>query len=68
MDISIREGNRAEFDVQADMNFAGAGGIAEGPLPGDKGSWLFAARKSFIEVLFKIMGEDGNIPAYLVFY
>jgi hypothetical protein len=64
MDISLREGNRDEFDMQLDMNFAGVGGIVEGPLPGGKGSWLFAARESFIELLFAILGEDGNVPAY----
>jgi outer membrane receptor for ferrienterochelin and colicin len=64
MDISFREGNRSEIDMQLDMNFAGVGSIAEGPLSGGRGSWLFAARKSFVEMLFKIMGLEGNVPAY----
>ncbi|MFQ5864933.1 MAG: TonB-dependent receptor plug domain-containing protein, partial [bacterium] len=64
MDIGFREGNRDDFDMQLDMNLAGVGGIAEGPLPGRKGSWLFAVRKSFLELLFEVVAEDSNVPAY----
>ena len=64
MDIALREGNRDEVDLQLDMNLAGVGAIADGPFADGKGSWLFAARKSLIEILFGITGEQGNVPAY----
>ncbi len=53
MDMTFREGNREEFDAQLDLNFAGFGGAAEGPLFNGKGSWLFSARRSFLDLLIK---------------
>ncbi len=52
MDLSFREGNREEFDGQLDLNFAGFGGVFEGPL-GKKGSWMFSARRSYIDLVAK---------------
>ena len=49
MDISFRKGNRSEFDGQLGLNFAGFGGAAEGPMFKDKGSWLFSARRSYLD-------------------
>jgi len=53
MDMTFREGNREEFDAQLDLNFAGFGGVAEGPLFNGKASWLFSARRSFLDLLVK---------------
>ena len=64
MDISFREGNRDEFDIQLDVNFAGIGGTVEGPIQNGKGSWLFSARQSFIEFLFKTMKKEKEVPEY----
>lgn len=65
MELSFREGNRNEFDGQLDLNFAGFGGIAEGPLSHGKGSWLFSARKSFLDFIVGAIGEDQNsVPNY----
>lgn len=52
MELSFREGNRDEFDGQLDLNFTGFGGMFEGPIA-NKGSWLFSARKSYIDILAK---------------
>jgi outer membrane receptor for ferrienterochelin and colicin len=52
-DIKLREGNRSEFDGQVDFNLGQAGGVLEGPMPGGKGSWLIAAKKSYFEMLKK---------------
>ncbi len=51
MNISFREGNRDEFDGQLDLNFAGFGGVAEGPLAGVDGSWLVSLRRSYLDLL-----------------
>ncbi len=64
MDIDFRDGNREEFDAQLDLGFAGFGGGAEGPI-GDKGSWILAGRKSFLDLIVKAIGEDdGSVPNY----
>ena len=74
MEISFREGNRHEFDGQLDLNFAGFGGMGEGPLFDKKGSWLLAFRRSYLDFLLHIidMGTTaspsyGDIQGKLVF-
>lgn len=65
MDITFREGNRSEFDGQLDLNFAGFGGIAEGPLFNKKGSWLFSVRRSYLDFVVKTIDVGSTIaPIY----
>lgn len=65
MDISFRNGNPDELDTQLDMSFAGFGAIAEGPLPSGSGSWFLSARRSFLDLIVKAIGEnETSIPQY----
>jgi hypothetical protein len=65
MDITFREGNPDEFDGQLDLNFAGFGGVAEGPLFDNKGSWLFSVRRSYLDLLVKAFDVGTSIaPSY----
>lgn len=57
MEIDFREGNREEFDGQVDLNFAGFGGVAEGPL-GNNGSWMLAVKRSYLDLLVRLMGIE----------
>jgi len=63
MDLKFREGNREEFDGQFDLNFAGLGLGLEGPLPNNKGSYLFSVRRSYLDLLVKAIGT-GVAPRY----
>lgn len=65
LDIRLREGNRHEVDVQADLNFVGYGGVAEGPLAGGRGAWLVSARRSYLDLVLKAF-ETGTtvVPSY----
>lgn len=64
MDITFREGNRAEFDGQIDLNFAGFGTVLEGPL-GQKGSYLLSARRSYLDFVVKIFNVGSTVaPSY----
>ncbi len=63
MQLSFREGNRDEIDLQADLNFAGFGLIGEGPLPGKRGSWLLSIRRSYLDLLVDAIGT-GAVPRY----
>jgi len=62
MDIRYREGNREEMDLQADLNFTGVSMGLEGPL--GNGSYLFSAKHSFTDILFKIIDVDQEPVIY----
>jgi hypothetical protein len=69
MDITIREGDREKgFASNTGFNMAGIGTLMEGRLADGKGSWIFSARKSFLEVIDKIIGMSAisltAIPKY----
>lgn len=65
MDIAIREGNSEEFDGQLDLNFAGFGGVFEGPFIKDKGTWLVSARRSYLDFVVKTFDVGSTIaPVY----
>jgi hypothetical protein len=50
-DITLREGNRSEFDGQLNLDMVGAGFIFEGPISKDRGAWLVAFRKSYLQFM-----------------
>jgi len=65
MDLTFREGNRSEFDGQLNMDFAGFGGNAEGPLLNGKGSFLFSVRRSYLDLIINaIDSETSVVPEY----
>jgi hypothetical protein len=63
MDINFRDGNRDEYDFQADFSMAGFGLIAEGPLPGSKNSWMLSARHSYLDLIDRYF-DIGAVPTY----
>jgi hypothetical protein len=66
LDIRCREGDRSNYHITADTSTIGVGLIAEGPL-GSRGSFVGAARKSYLEVLNAIMdfADPGEaVPRY----
>ncbi len=65
MDIKLRDGNREKVQTQLDLNFAGFGGLAEGPLFGAKGSWLVSVRRSYLDLLIKAIDVGTAVaPRY----
>jgi len=63
IDMNFREGNRETFEAQLDVSFSGFGGIVEGPLPGNKGSWFLSARRSYLDFIVGAIGT-GVAPRY----
>ncbi|MFQ6083161.1 MAG: TonB-dependent receptor domain-containing protein [Candidatus Aminicenantia bacterium] len=57
MDIAFREGNHNEYDFQIGLDMMGVGLVTEGPLAKNKGSWMFSARKSYLDLLIDLMGS-----------
>ena len=63
VDIQFREGNKEEVNLQADLNWAGFGGSAEGPLPVKIGSWLCSFKRSYLDFFQRAAGW-GMIVRY----
>lgn len=64
MNITTRDGTRNSlFTGQTNFSMAGAGAILEGGINGGKGSWLFSARKSYIDLIAGSVGLTA-VPKY----
>lgn len=57
MDVRFREGNQDEHDFQLGLDMMGASVVGEGPLGRDMGSWMFSARRSYLDLLIELMGQ-----------
>jgi len=61
LDFQMREGSRDRTQVRAGVSGTDASVVIEGPLGRQKrGSWLFSARKSYLELLLKQITEEGD--------
>lgn len=67
MDITLREGNRNEYDAQVNLNFGGIGAQFEGPFSAKKGSFMVSANKSYLDILMKTFADDYPAPEYYDF-
>ncbi len=63
MDISLREGNYNNFNLDMEMSMAGAGLLAEGPYANGRGSYLASFRQSFLKYIIKSSGLTA-VPEY----
>ena len=63
MIVDMREGNRDEFDGEANMSMAGAGFIFENPIRRGRGSWVLSARRSYLDLIVGAIGT-GAVPEY----
>ncbi len=65
MNISFREGNRDAYNSQLDLDFSGFGGVFEGPLFSNKGSFLLSARRSYLDFLINSIDIGTSVaPVY----
>lgn len=64
MEMTFREGNREQFDFQLDASFQALGGQVEGPINNGKGSYLFSARRSYLDWIFSSTQINGPVPTY----
>jgi hypothetical protein len=65
LDISFREGSREKVEGQLDLNYAGFGGAVEGPLPAGRGSWMAAARRSYLDLVMEKFEVGSTVaPRY----
>lgn len=64
MNISFREGNSDKFRGQLDFSMQGIGGVIEGPLPGERNSWILSYRRSYFDLLFNVTDMKNPVPSY----
>ncbi|MBL7976192.1 MAG: TonB-dependent receptor [Candidatus Kapabacteria bacterium] len=65
MEIDFRRGSTDATNLQLDLNFAGYGVVAEGPLVSDKASWILSARRSYLDLLVKAFSTGTSVaPRY----
>jgi hypothetical protein len=60
--LTLRDGNRERMSGEVNLAASQYGAIVEGPI-GEKASFLFNARKSYLDLLFKAFGASF-IPSY----
>lgn len=61
VDVGLREGNRRAPTVRIQAGVAATSMVADGPLARGKGSWLAAARKSYLQYLIRRAGADTSL-------
>ncbi len=64
MDIRFREGKRENSQFKVALDLAGFGFIGEGPMLNKSGSWLLSARRSYIDLALKLIGEESGIAPH----
>ncbi len=65
LELDLREGSRDHFTGAVDLGMAGFGGNIEGPINNGKGSYMIAARKSYMDWIVST-GSTGltSVPYY----
>ncbi|MFZ4621346.1 MAG: TonB-dependent receptor [Bacteroidota bacterium] len=73
LQMSMREGNRENFEGQLDLNVMGFGGVVEGPLS-EHGSFLVSVRRSYLDYVVKMFDigttvapKYGDVQAKIVY-
>lgn len=65
MHLSFREGNSNVYEGQIDLNFAGFGGIVEGPIGGENATFMLSARRSYLDFLIGMIDVGSSVaPSY----
>ncbi|MEN1785057.1 MAG: TonB-dependent receptor [Bacteroidota bacterium] len=64
LDIRQKDGNRKNFGLTGGIGLISSRLTAEGPVFGEKGSFLIAGRRSYIDLLLKAAGEDNSVSFY----
>lgn len=70
LDITTREGNRVEPTGRIAASLSALAGVVDGPIDNGRGSYLFAARKSYVGYLVRRINEENqftNSPPILNF-
>ncbi len=64
LDVRQKDGNSKNFALIGGIGVISSRLTAEGPVFGDKGSFLIAGRRSYIDLLLAAAGEDNRVSFY----
>ncbi|WP_222984144.1 TonB-dependent receptor [Flagellimonas meishanensis] len=64
LDIRQKDGNSKDFGLTGGIGVISSRLTAEGPVFGDKGSFLIAGRRSYVDLILKAAGEDNSVAFY----
>lgn len=67
LDVRQREGNASDFGGSASIGLLSSRVLAEGPLPGTKGSFLVAGRRSYADI-FLALSPDTSIRSNRAYF
>lgn len=67
MDINYREGDKDKYNGQLNLNYGGLGAQFEGPFANKKGTFFFAANKSYLDLVMKTFANEYPAPEYYDF-
>jgi len=64
LDIRQKDGNSKNYALTGGIGLISSRLAVEGPVFGDKGSFLVAGRRSYVDLLLKAAGEDNSVAFY----
>ncbi|UOY06423.1 TonB-dependent receptor [Muricauda sp. SCSIO 64092] len=64
LDIRQKDGNSKNFAMTGGIGIISSRLTAEGPIFGDKGSFLVAGRRSYVDLILAAAGEDNRVSFY----
>ena len=64
LDIRQKDGNSKNFALTGGIGLISSRLTAEGPIFGDRGSFLVAGRRSYVDLILKAAGEDNSVTFY----
>jgi hypothetical protein len=62
LDVRMSDGNSYSTSVTGSAGLLASGAMVQGPLPGNKGSYLLAGRVSYVNQVYALAGKD--LPFY----
>lgn len=68
MDIRMKDGNNQSFEVNGGLGLIASNLTVEGPIVKEKGSFLLAGRRTYIDMLLKLTGDPELSSNTLNFY
>lgn len=68
LDVKMNDGNSKDFTLQGGIGLIASRLKAEGPLFGDKGSFMISARRTYIDVFTKASSDSTIKGSTLYFY
>lgn len=60
LEFVTRQGSRDAFHLRAVVSTIAAGGVAEGPIAGGRGSWLAVVRQSYLDWVIRRVDPDST--------